>query len=83
MRNPIKVLNSLQQHSVDKSYGFERLYRNLYNRDLFLLAYQNIYSSQGNMTQGADGKTIDAMSLNRIDRLIAIQNHRRNEFKSH
>ena len=71
MRNPIKVLNSLQQHSVDKSYGFERLYRNLYNRDLFLLAYQNIYSSQGNMTQGADGKTIDAMSLNRIDRLIA------------
>lgn len=71
MRNPIKVLNSLQQHSVDKSYGYERLYRNLYNRDLFLLAYQNIYSSQGNMTQGADGKTIDAMSLNRIDRLIA------------
>lgn len=71
MRNPINVLNSLQQHSSDKSYVFERLYRNLYNRDLFLLAYQNIYSSQGNMTQGADGKTIDAMSLNRIDGLIA------------
>lgn len=71
MRNPINVLNSLQQHSSDKSYVFERLYRNLYNRDLFLLAYQNIYSSQGNMTQGADGKTIDAMSLNRIDKLIA------------
>ena len=31
----------------------------------------NIYSSQGNMTQGADGKTIYAMSLNRIDKLIA------------
>ncbi len=71
MRNPINVLNSLQQHSSDKSYVFERLYRNLYNRDLFLLAYQNIYSAQGNMTQGADGKTIDAMSLNRIDKLIA------------
>ena len=71
MRNPINVLNSLQQHSSDKSYVFERLYRNLYNRDLFLLAYQNIYSSQGNMTKGADGKTIDAMSLNRIDGLIA------------
>jgi len=44
----------------NSSYAFERLYRNLFSRELFLLAYQNIYSSQGNMTQGADGKTIDA-----------------------
>ncbi len=35
------------------------------------MAYQNIYASQGNMTEGADGKTIDAMSLNRIDGIIA------------
>ena len=38
---------------------------------MFLQAYQNIYSSQGNMTAGTDGKTIDAMSIERIDRLIA------------
>ena len=71
MRNPIHVLSSLQQHSSDRSYIFERLYRNLYNRELFALAYQNIYASQGNMTKGTDGKTIDAMSLNRIDGIIA------------
>ena len=71
MRKPINVLSSLREHSSDKSYTYERLYRNLYNRDLFLLAYQNIYAAQGNMTQGADGKTIDAMSLNRIDGIIA------------
>ncbi len=71
MRNPINLLSSLQNHSSDRSYTFERLYRNLYNRDLFLLAYQNIYASQGNMTKGTDGKTIDAMSLNRIDGIIA------------
>lgn len=65
------MLSSLQNHSSDKSYTFERLYRNLYNRELFLLAYQNIYASQGNMTKGTDGKTIDAMSLNRIDGIIA------------
>lgn len=65
------MLSSLQNHSSDKSYTFERLYRNLYNRELFLLAYQNIYASQGNMTKGTDGKTIDAMSLNRIDGMIA------------
>lgn len=71
MRNPINMLSSLQNHSSDRSYTFERLYRNLYNRELFLLAYQNIYASQGNMTKGTDGKTIDAMSLNRIDGMIA------------
>lgn len=65
------MLSSLQTHSSDRSYTFERLYRNLFNRDLFLLAYQNIYSSQGNMTKGADGKTVDAMSMARIDELIA------------
>lgn len=65
------MLSSLQNHSSDRSYTFDRLYRNLYNRELFLLAYQNIYASQGNMTKGTDGKTIDAMSLNRIDGIIA------------
>lgn len=70
MRNPINVLSSLQQHSSDKSYIYERLYRNLYNRDFYLLAYQNIYANEGNMTKGTDGKTIDAMSLKRIDKLI-------------
>ena len=42
MRNPINVLSSYQKHSSDRSYTFERVYRNLYNRELFLLAYQNI-----------------------------------------
>ena len=37
------------------------------------MAYQNIYASQGNMTEGADGRTIDALSLNRIDGISASQ----------
>lgn len=71
MRNPINVLSSLQQHSSDKSYTYTRLYRNLFNRDLFLLAYQNIYKSEGNMTKGTDNKTIDGMSIKRIDTIIS------------
>ncbi len=71
MRNPINLLSSLQIHSSDRSYIYERLYRNLYNPELFMLAYQNIYASQGNMTKGTDGKTIDAMSLERVDGIIA------------
>ena len=70
MRNPENVLNSLQEHSAQTGYVYDRLYRNLFNRELFLQAYQNIYANQGNMTAGTDGKTIDAMSLERIDRLI-------------
>lgn len=71
MRSPENVLNSLQKHSENPEYKYERIYRNLFNREMFFQAYQNIYSSQGNMTAGTDGKTIDAMSIERIDRLIA------------
>jgi len=31
-------------------YQYERLYRNLYNPEFYLLAYKNIASSQGSMT---------------------------------
>lgn len=71
MRNPEKVLNSLIKHSYDKNYKYERLYRILYNKEMYLMAYQNIYAHEGNMTKGSDGETIDGMSLNRIDNLIA------------
>lgn len=70
MRNPEKVLNSLINHSKDIKYKFERLYRILYNKDMYLLAYQNIYAHEGNMTKGTDGETIDGMSLKRIGDLI-------------
>ena len=70
MRNPENVLNSLQAHSAQTDYAFDRLYRNLFNREFFFRAYQKIYANQGNMTAGTDGKTIDAMSIERIERLI-------------
>lgn len=69
LRNPKEVLENLK--SKDESYTYKRLYRNLYNPDLFLLAYQRIYPKQGNMTQGADDKTIDGMSMTRINTLIS------------
>ena len=65
MRNPERVLNSLSEHSKVSSYKFERLYRVLFNSEMFLLAYHNIQGRQGNMTEGSDGKTIDGMSLKR------------------
>ncbi|KAA6323068.1 Group II intron-encoded protein LtrA [termite gut metagenome] len=70
MRNPEKVLNSLTEHSKDSDYKFERLYRILFNEEMFYLAYQNIYANEGNMTKGVDGETADQMNLVRIERLI-------------
>ena len=71
MRKPTDVLNSLSDKSKNPMYKFERLYRNLYNPEFYLLAYKNIYTNDGSMTPGVDGVTTDGMSLERIDKIIA------------
>ena len=71
MRSPARVLNSLTEHSKDSTYKYERLYRLLFNEEMWYVAYERIYAKPGNMTPGADGQTIDGMSLNRIEKLIA------------
>ena len=71
MRNPKNVLNNLVKHSNVSGYKFERLYRILFNEQMFYTAYQRIYAKQGNMTAGTDGKTVDEMSIQRIENLNA------------
>ena len=74
MRDPITVLKSLSEKP--ETYEFERLYRNLYNPEFYLLGYKNIAISQGSMTAGTDGRTIDEMSMGRIEAIIAsLKNH--------
>lgn len=76
MRNPNDVLSSLSKNAKNQSYQYERLYRNLYNPEFFLLAYQKIYANEGNMTAGTDGKTIDGMGMERVNRLIeSLKDH--------
>lgn len=70
MRNPEKVLNSLCQHNSDLTYKFERLYRILFNEEMYYVAYERIYAKPGNMTKGVDGKTIDGFSTSKIKQLI-------------
>lgn len=76
MRNPAEILKILREKSQDKSYRFQRLYRNLYNSEFYYLAYNNICTGQGNMTEGVDGQTIDGMSAERIEKIItALKDH--------
>ena len=70
MRNSENVLNSLAGHSQDLSYKFERLYRLLFNENLFAEAYQRLSRNPGNCTKGTDGQTIDGTSIKRIREII-------------
>lgn len=71
MRDPQQVLNALCEHSKDSDYRYERLYRILFNEEMFFIAYQRKYANQGNMTPGSDGRTIDRMSIDRIQKIVA------------
>ncbi|MEQ4725929.1 reverse transcriptase domain-containing protein [Nonomuraea sp. B19D2] len=55
----------------------EELYRQLFNPQLYLLAYGRLYANHGAMTPGADGQTVDGMSLGTIGRIIEALRHER------
>src|SRR5246127_1505316 len=57
-----------------------QLYRQMFNRDLYLLAYGNIYSNKGAMTPGATEETADGMSEDKIDQIIGLMRHERYRF---
>jgi retron-type reverse transcriptase len=59
----------------------DELYRQLFNPQLYLLAYGRLYSNDGAMTPGVDGETVDGMSLAKIDRIIDALRHERYRFK--
>lgn len=69
MQTTESVLSAIQKYGSEGK-PVERLYRQLFKRELYLTAYGKIYANQGAMTQGADNQTVDDMSLARIDRLI-------------
>ncbi len=57
-----------------------QLYRQMFNKDLYLLAYGNIYSNSGAMTPGAGGETADGMSEDKIDQIIEAMRREKYRF---
>ena len=53
-----------------KNLPLERLYRQLFNPELYLLAYRKLYSNAGAMTPGITDETADGMSLHKIGSII-------------
>ena len=73
------VLNVLRERGR-KGLPCTQLYRQLFNKDLYLLAYGNIYSNQGAMTPGASEETADGMSEGKIEQIIEAMRHERYRF---
>jgi group II intron reverse transcriptase/maturase len=70
MRNAETLLGIIQERGRRK-LPLGDIYRQLYNRDLYLRAYGRLYRNDGAMTPGSTTETVDAMSLEKIDAIIA------------
>src|SRR6266498_5888250 len=80
MQNAETVLGVLRGRGR-RGLPCDELYRQLFNPQLYLLAYGRLYSNQGAMTPGVDGETVDGMSLGKIGRIIDALRHERYRFQ--
>jgi group II intron reverse transcriptase/maturase len=79
MRETNTILELISKRGK-KGLPLERLYRLLFNRNLYLQAYGKIYRNAGAMTAGVTDETPDGMSLEKIDALIEVVRHERYEW---
>src|SRR6266704_1985583 len=69
MRDAATVLEIIRERGR-RGLPLERVYRCLFNRDLYLLAYGKLYRNAGAMTPGATRETVDGMNLGKIEAII-------------
>ena len=79
MQEAAVVLSVLRERGR-KGLPLTQLYRQMFNKNLYLLAYGNIYSNQGAMTPGASEGTADGMTEDTIDQIIELARHERCRF---
>ena len=75
-----EVVLSVLRERGRKGLPLTQLYRQMFNRDLYLLAYGNIYSNQGAMTPGASAETADGMSEGKIGQITELMRCERYRF---
>ena len=79
MQNAEVVLGVLHERG-GKGLPCNELYRQLFNPQLYLLAYGRIYSNHGAMTPGPTPETADDMSTEKIEAIIDALRHERYRF---
>ena len=80
MQNAETVLSVLSERGR-RGLPCTELYRQLFNPRLYLVAYGRLYSNKGAMTPGADGETVDGMSMTKILGIIDALRHERYRFQ--
>jgi group II intron reverse transcriptase/maturase len=70
MQNADTILHVYRERG-QQGLPLERVYRQLFNPHLFLMAYANLYGNAGAMTKGTTTETADGMSIAKIERIIA------------
>jgi group II intron reverse transcriptase/maturase len=79
MQSAETVLGVLRERGR-RGLPLEELYRQMFNPQLYLLAYGRIYANKGAMTPGASQETVDGMSMGRIGGIIDAMRHERYRF---
>jgi group II intron reverse transcriptase/maturase len=79
MQNAETVLSVLRERGR-RGLPCNELYRQMFNPQLYLMAYGRLYSNHGAMTAGATAETVDGMSLGKIGRIIDALRHERYRF---
>jgi len=79
MQSAETVLGVLRERGR-KRLPLNKLYRQLVNPQLYLLAYGRIYSNQAAMTPGVTQETVDGMSMGKIGGIIDGLRHERYRF---
>jgi len=72
-----ETLQALIRERGKQGKPLERVYRMLFNPELYLVAYAKLYGNDGAMTPGTDGETVDGMSLDKINGIIEQLRHER------
>lgn len=76
MQNTETVLSVIRERGK-RGLKLERLYRQLFNPQLYLAAYGKLYPNKGALTPGTTSDTVDGMSIKKIDHLIEELRHER------
>ena len=71
MRTAKTILTVIQERGKERK-PIERVYKLLFNRELYLNAYAKLYPNKGALTKGVTEETADGMSIRKIDRMIEL-----------
>lgn len=69
MQSTESIIHVMQTRG-EKREALTRVYRQLWNENLFLSAYSRLYANKGAMTQGVTNETVDGMSLGKIHHIM-------------